>query len=324
MMNSDSTPHASAHGEANQAGSFHTYPKPPASFIQQVGHMARRGLTIPNVNAAAAWLSDVNYYRASGYWLTLLQPDGTFSHDSSFDTVRSIYAFDSELRMWLWSAIAPIEIKARTSFAYHLSVSTGSAMSYEDKRYFKDAHLHSKSLDIIRKERDRAYGEGVPCVVHNMNEYGMLPIWAAVEIMSMGTVSKMYGNLSDAATYPDGKRVRDAIAKDFSMSHIYLESWLRHLTYIRNLCAHHRRVYNRTITTRPKLLRADKKLLTHDSARNRLFASVTVIMRIYLSVWRDDWPRLAKNLISLTETYPDVDLAPIGFPREWRSIIETN
>ena len=59
-MTHDSTPHASASGAANQAGSFHIYPKPPKTFIEQAGIMASRGMDIRDTEDAASWPSDVN------------------------------------------------------------------------------------------------------------------------------------------------------------------------------------------------------------------------------------------------------------------------
>ena len=321
-MTHDSTPHASASGAANQAGSFHIYQKPPKTFIEQAGIMASRGMDIRDTEDAASWLSDVNYYRASGYWLTFKHGD-TFMPGTSLDDIQSVYGLDSELRLWLWTAISRIEIKARTSFAYHLSMATGSAMAYENPVYFKNRSSHEGAMKAIEKERDRAYDEGVPCVRHNMDTYHMLPLWAVVEITSMGMISRMYGNLSDAARYPDGRTVRDAIAGDFDISPVHLQSWLRHLTYVRNLCAHHRRVYNRMMTTLPKLLDNDKTVLNtkHGRSSKRVFTSIVIIMRIFQRTWPGDWPGMARRLAEVIDSHPGVSLLPMGFPGDWKKII---
>lgn len=62
-------------------------------------------------------------------------------------------------------------------------------MNYRSRSKFE------KALSNFERERDRGRDQGVPCVVHNMDKYGKLPVWAAVESMSLGTLSMLYGNL---------------------------------------------------------------------------------------------------------------------------------
>ena len=317
-MNNDSTPHASAVGAANQAGSFSFSPmKTPLSYAEQVQRLRDRGLAISDEADAVSWLSDTNYYRLRGYWLTLEQ-DGRFRPGVTFDDIRETYLLDQELRLWLWSAISPIEIKARTAFSYHMSAACGP-LAHKTPGLFANGSAYARSMRGYAKELARAERDGVPCVVHNLRKYGDLPIWAAVEIMSMGTVSQLYGNLSDQAAYPDGTTVPQAVAKDFDVKPYLLKSWLRHLTYVRNLCGHHSRVYNRTMTVRATMLRRDSR---HDGPK--LWPTVVTIMRIYERSWPERWPALADALTTAIDAHPGVDTTPMGFPIEWRSILRSD
>ncbi|MBL3896592.1 Abi family protein [Bifidobacterium longum] len=314
-MSVNSTPHASVHDTANQAGSFSfSQVKPALSFEQQVELMRSRGLAVDDVDEAIRWLSETNYYRIRGYWLTF-ERDGRFIQGTTLDDIRDTYRLDAGLRLWLWSAIGPIEIKARTSLAYHMGTACGP-LSYTDHEYFSDRRAHDKSMQNFRTERERAMRSKVPCVIHNMRKYGCLPIWAAVEIMSMGTMSRLYGNLADSAEYPDGPTVKEAVAKDFAIKPMYLKSWLQHLTYIRNLCGHHSRIYNRTMTSRARMLRADTR-----HAGLKAFPTIIVLKRIYERVWPEKWPQMTATLDTLIRKYPGVDLVPLGFPEDWRQII---
>ncbi len=314
----DSTPHACIGNEAaNQAGSFALPPlKPALAYEQQVSLMRARGLTVPDESKALELLAETNYYRLRGYWLTLENEAG-FKAGTSFDDIWDIYALDSELRLWLWSAIAPVEIKLRTSFAYHTAHALGP-QGYEDSANYSNVAEHTKSMKSLARERDRALRDGVPCVKHNIEKYGVLPIWAAVEIMSMGTVSRLYGNLSGRASYEDGTTVRAAIAHDFDVKTPYLTSWLRHLTYVRNICGHHNRFYNRMMTSRPKLLKMD--LAVADSAKQ--FPTFIVLKRLYEHSWPERWESLYESLTESVEAHGGVDLRPMGFPDDWRSLLE--
>ena len=314
-MSSDSTPHARASSAANQAGSFSFSPmKPALSYEEQARRMRDRGLAIDDMDEAVTWLSDTNYYRLRGYWITL-ERDGRFLPGTTLDDIREIYRFDRELRLWLWHAIGPIEIKARTSFAYHLGRACGP-LAHRTPGLFSDGRAHARSMNGYAKELARAERDGVPCVVHNLRKYGDLPVWAAVEIMSMGTVSQLYGNLSDRAAYPDGTTVARAIARDFGIKPFLLKSWLRHLTYVRNLCGHHSRIYNRTMTTRATLLRADARF---DGPK--AFPTIITLRRLYERLWPDEWMSMSDNLASLIDAHPSVPLGPIGFPTDWETVI---
>lgn len=163
----------------------------------------------------------------------------------------------------------------------------------------------------LARKRNRAQKDGVPCVVHNIEKYGDLPIWAAVEIMSMGTVSQLYGNLN-----PDNSNVAKLIAQDFRVKPFLLKSRLRHLTYIRNICGHHSRLYNRIITTRANLLKVDSG---YDGDKE--FPTLLVLKRIYERSWPGRWSMLFENLLNAFEQHPDVSLLPMGFPENWRSML---
>lgn len=142
------------------------------TYEQQLGKMKERGLVVKDEAFALTKLKDLNYYRLRGYWLTL-ERDGIFTEGTSFDDIWEIYQLDRDLRNWLWHAIAPIEIKLRTQFAYQFAHLCGPD-SYLDSNNFWSQKSYSKAMNNYERERDRAYGQNVPYVVHNMDKYGKL------------------------------------------------------------------------------------------------------------------------------------------------------
>ncbi len=305
----NSTPHAPGDG-ANQAGSFFAEMKPPLTFEQQIALMRERGLTIEDETSAISRLAESNYYRLRGYWLTY-ERGGRFVPGTTFDEIWDTYQLDAELREWAWHAITPIEIKARTLFSYHMSVECGT-LAHEDNRYFMSARAHANSMRNLERERDRALNDGVPCVVHNMEKYGDLPVWAAVEIMSMGTVSQLYGNLDSSRS-----DVQRLVAEGFGVRPYVLKSWLRHLTYVRNICGHHNRLYNRVMTTRASLLRMDAR-----NNSDKEFPTFVVLKRIYERSWPEEWPHMLEGLGSIMSEHDGVSLSPMGFPTNWYEVLE--
>lgn len=315
INDTDSTPHARGNA-ANQAGSSFS-PLPNATtFEEQLFIMKERNLEISNVDFAIAKLKDLNYYRLRGYWLTLEQ-DGSFCDGTSFDDIWEIYQLDRELRKWLWDAIAPIEIKLRTQLAYYFSHRCGPD-AYLDDSHFWDTNRYNNALTNYMRERDRAYGHGVPYVVHNMDKYGKLPIWAAVEIMSFGTLSMFYGNLSFDAGESEGvKGVAASIADAFGTKPRNLRSWAHHLSTVRNIAAHHDRFYNRIMNIQPVLLRRDSSF-----ASNKQFPTFLIIKRIYEKSWPEAWQSIGTDLAACFDKHADVDLGPMAFPDNWRRILE--
>ena len=161
----DSTPHASGNA-ANQAGSSFSQLPEATTFEEQLTKMEGRGLAIEDRGFAIAKLRDLNYYRLRGYWLTL-EDGGSFTQGTSFGDIWEVYQLDRELRRWLWQAVAPIEIKLRTQFAYEFAHRCGADAYLDEGNYWRSENFE-RALKNYERERDRAYRQGVPYVVHNI------------------------------------------------------------------------------------------------------------------------------------------------------------
>lgn len=297
--------------DANQAGSFFVEMKPFLSVDQQVRHLIEMGIECPDASAAKELLSDVNYYRLRAYWMTF-EHDGEIATGTELSSIVVIYRFDAELRQWLWAAMQPIEIKMRTSFAYFLSRDYGP-LAYRDSSLFADGTRHGSLLSSIDQEIARAKKNQEPCVCHNLEKYGDLPCWAVVEVMTMGQVSSLIGLLRDGSkVMPAAKAIADA----FGQRPPILKSWLMHLCAVRNLCAHQGRFYNRVMRIRPKMLRKDICW-----ASNKEFPTFIVIKRLFEQTWPARWNEMAIELGRIIDAYPDVSLAPMGFPDCWREVL---
>lgn len=113
-----------------------------------------------------------------------------------------------------------------------------------------------------------------------------------------------------------GRTVSKAVADEFKIKPYHLKSWLQHLTYVRNLCGHHNRIYNQTVTTRATLLKADSKY-----QGSKAFPTFLVLMRIYENLWPKQWERMAQRLGDIVSRHPSVSLRPLGFPEDWKTIL---
>jgi len=232
------------------------FSKHPITFDQQIDLLISRGMQIPDKDSARHYLSSLNYYRLGAYWLPFETNHAThtFKDGTSFDDVIDLYVFDRELRLLVLDAIERIEVSIRTTWAYYLAHTHG-AHSFLDESIFRDSEKYSRCLEALEKEV-RLSTEVF--IKHYLNKYTnppLPPVWSIVEVMSLGQLSKWYFNLKH-------RRDRQSIATIYDLDERVLTSFLHHLTIVRNLCAHHSRLWNRKIRFQLKIPRRPNNLMS--------------------------------------------------------------
>ena len=98
-----------------------------------------------------------------------------------------------------------------------------------------------------------------------------LPIWVALEVIPFGALSRLYEGM-----LPEDQK---AVAVDYDVHPKVLRSWLRTLAYVRNLCAHHSRLWNRELSVAPDLPRHDPLWQPPITPTNRRLFAVLLILR---------------------------------------------
>lgn len=195
-------------------------------------------------NAAPHFLQNISYYRLKGYWWDLQAERviHTFQPQTYFEDVVDRYNFDRHLRLILFDAVERIEIALRTQMIYHLSLAHGPCW-YQDFKLFTDPVWLAKHLDTLMNEFDRS--QEIFIVNHKKNHPDTYPeSWKIMEVASMGTLSKYYKNLKH--DLPE----KAAIAKGMGLNlHKELSSWLEAMGYIRNIIAHHSRLWSRDMVS---------------------------------------------------------------------------
>lgn len=156
-------------------------------------------------------------------------------------------------------------------------------------------------------------------IIH-YNKYGdpeFPPAWMTLEVVSMGTLSKLFYALSD--TNPSSI----AITKGFGLKKVYiLKNWMHALSTFRNICAHHSRVWNRRFTISLKLpYNTDAPFLSKEEAKkirnNKLFSYLSIILYLLQIISPDS--SFKDNLLSLVKNRPKlVELKDMGFPNQWQ------
>lgn len=288
--------------------------KRPITFEAQVDLLIQRGMVIPDRAEAIHYLRHLNYYRLGAYWIPFEQnhANHTFKPGASFSEVLNLYVFDRELRLLVMDAIERIEVSIRTGWAYHLSHRYGTH-AHLDAGLFKKQWRHKGNVDNLKKDVRRSCHETF--IKHLCDKYDedLPPLWAMVEVMTFGQLSQWYSNLRHGQD-------RNAVAHVYDMDEINLTSFLHHLVIVRNICAHHSRLWNREFTFTFKLPRhRPKALLPSLNPGNGRKPYNTLVLLAYLMDRISPGHHWKTRLFGLINNHQP-DIRAMGFPSGWEAL----
>jgi abortive infection bacteriophage resistance protein len=286
------------------------YSKPYLPYGAQISLLKSRGMNFADETKAQHLLENISYYRFSGYWYPLLadKRSHVFKTGVTFETAFNLYKFDRELRKLIISELEKIEVAVRSKMAHILSTEYG-IFWMEDATLFTNPSVHQSTLAKIQDELDRSDEE---FIVAFKSKYAnrFPPSFILLEIVSFGALSRLYGNLKPGKS-------RKHIAGMFGLADRVFASWLHSLVYIRNVCAHHARVWNRPMSIQPLFPRnASNAWISGGQAGiNRIYYVLS--MMIYLLNTVNPKHTFKQKLENLFRKYPNVDRAAMGFPAGW-------
>lgn len=287
----------------------HPYTKPWLPIDEQIARIASRGMSDAADHRSA--FERIGYYRLSGYWYPFrrLEADGSrlddFYPEATFEHVLALHDFDSRLRGAVWHAVGTVELAVRARVAYvlgkvdpyvHLDrrLLDPSVPDHKYARFTADL----KKLQMVSRE---------DFVVHFRENYdGRLPVWSVTEIMQFGQLARLY----EFSPYP----ARVTIANEFRARADELGSWLRALNIVRNVAAHHGRLWNRGIAIGPQLKhrRADPLLAHAVGATGRSYDTIAVLAYLLRTLGRDE---VVSDLRGALEAFPEIPGVHIGMMR---------
>ncbi|MET7257528.1 Abi family protein [Dyadobacter fermentans] len=287
------------------------YSKPALSFQRQIQQLKARGLVIQNPQKALHLLQSISYYRLSGYWYPLLanKEKHLFKPGAQFENCFKLYRFDRELRSTITSELEKIEIAVRAKIIYNLSEQAGpfgylSPAIYKKPQQFHD-YLHPK----LNEEYARSDEEFIRAFrIKYANP--LPPSWMAMEIVSFGTLSRLFSYLKPG-------REKRGIANHFGLSESVFENWLHCMVYLRNICAHHSRLWNRTLSIQPQLPLSPKRIFIQNKNVRSDRAYFVLVMIRYMLQTVNPKSDFVQKIKALLIKYSNVDPQAMGFPSNW-------
>lgn len=281
-------------------------------------------MTVEDEEFASECLRIVGYYRLSAYWLPYEKaPTGQttrskkFRSGTSFDQVHSIYVFDRNLRMLLLEAIERIEIHIRARWVFCMSEKHG-AHSHLDCSNFNGKVNHATHLTKLSHEIKRSSEVFIEHYAKKYSTPEMPPLWASAELMTFGQLSQWIVNTSDNS-------IRSNIARDLGFpTRETFEGTMQALTYVRNICAHHSRLWNRKLVKGPpyiKRLQDDIKTITTAKGGTEADKHIYNILVLVLHmINRQNVNATFKNrFFNLLKDLDNDHFDMMGFPKDWQS-----
>ena len=304
------------------------YSKPYLAVEDQLNLLSARGLGIPeDRNQAAHWLLRIGYYRLSGYWYPFRErKDGvaqeTFRPGTNLKHAFDLYVFDKRLRMLMLDAIERVEVGLRVDAAHILGKSDPWAHRSQGNfnRYFNEVDpvdqtpRHTKWLSRLDELCDRSSEDFAKRFREKYS--GHFPIWIAIELWDFGILSHLVDGLHDTHL--------QALTDKYALPRrTLLVSWIRSLNFVRNVCAHHGRLWNRPLVDQPAIPRDGEIPLlqhwrSHAQVNSRIYATAS-ILQYFLKIMspRSTW---AERLKALHAEFPGAPLLlSSGFPPEWQA-----
>ena len=300
------------------------YSKPPLNIPDQLQQLRDRGLLVGSDDLALNALELIGYYRLSAYWLFFEEPPApgeTRSHrfkpGSRFEQVIELYDRDRLIRLLVIDAIERIEIAARSAWVQELSIKHGPHC-YLDQHLFRPDFNHEKQ---IKQLRDQLQQSNETFVIHYQQTYSepeLPPIWAMTELISLGTLRVWI-----AATELDSKT---KVARSLGTpSAQVLNGVLHSLNLLRNISAHHGRLWNRLIVKRlPKIKKLQHLLVLEDvdgegvqpskNLYNYLVVMAIIVRKVApLSTWPS---RMAKVISPMPSEQQEAMGCPVGWQQQ--------
>lgn len=252
----------------------------------------------------------------------------SFKEGITWDHVYNLYVFDRKLRLLVFDAIERLEVAIRTQIIYQLSHKYGS--HWQDRQEIFEAPKtitlrggKEITIDVYREIqshiKEQLHNNRAEVFIqHYKSKYYQPenpPSWMSVEIMYFNHLSRICMGLKNRADIA-------GIASYFGLPPRTFCSWLHAINYVRNICAHHARLWNRDMSIVPEKLAFSKKLKwlrDPNKARLKKFYYTACMLNYLLQTVNPTSP-FKTRLIALLDEYKNVvSLPSMGFPKEWKN-----
>lgn len=282
------------------------FDKPAISVESQI-NLLKKNIIIDNIDLARHCPNTIGYYRLMIYFKPFLSKnnsDNAIKPSIPFQDILQLYLFDRELRLLVADAIERIEVAFRTAISNTMSLTYGPHW-YLKSKLFSEPDSYKKFLDETYIHLKRSHEDFIKNYYTKYHEPEHPPSWMVMECISFGTVSKLYSIIKDRSSR---KKVGDMLGQYSEI----IKSWMKALTYTRNLCAHHSRLWNRFFINKPQV---NIEPPNYQNLSPFYLQAYILDKLLYKISPHNNWK---KNLYDLFKSNLIVPFSDMGFSKNWQ------
>ena len=296
---------------------------------EQIEIFKHKGLVIHDEDYAKQVLLRENYFFLNGYRHLFYksETEKEFIKGTTFEELYSLFLFDRSFRNLLFKYLLVIENNLKSITSYQLSKKYG----YRERDYLKAknfTHNPEKQRqvnDLLKKMKRqiRVNGSQHSATLHYVSNYGYIPLWILVKVLSFGIVSEMFSILK-----PEDQQ---EICKVYNIDVDDLLVYLPILANYRNLCAHEDILYeNRTQkqiddTIYHQILDIPKENGEYIYGKSDVFALLIIMRQLLIP---EDFKNMTMELENVVQTLNynlttikiEKVLNRMGFPQNWTDL----
>lgn len=282
------------------------YAKPALSLDQQLTKLESRGLVVADRTRAKLTLEGISYYRLSGYWHWLRDPaTGAFRAGATFEEAVRLYEFDRRLRLVVLAGIERVEVLLRAALIHELSSRFG-AFAHCQSITFRVGFDHARWSLGVEDETQRAREEFLEHFKAKYQGFPRVPIWMATEVASFGSLSRLFRLGLERSLVA-------AVSGRLGVHPSLAPSWIHSIAVVRNIAAHHGRLWNRTLGVSPTVPRDPRWVGVRP---NRAYAIFRVLRQLTLPLDTGAWWMNLSALLTETDGHAAMQFS-MNLPTDW-------
>lgn len=283
-----------------------TTTKPHKEYNDLVELLRSRGMLIADEKYAMKKLAQVGYYRLSGFWFmsryteTKQQGQETvscfseqFLPNTQFNEIYRLYLFDKKLRLLLLDIIERLEVNIRSVLAHELG--RIDTLAYLNSDFINPKHSERYQNQWLTKLTETIKRSQDDFIKWHSQQEKPIPFWVIIEIWDFGALSKYFSFLKGS--------YQNKIAKKFATDGNTFKKWLHEINLLRNLCAHHSRIWNKAFNDIPLPL---LPLSNHNKLAARIGGRICVLWYLVKQTESLNYKWLDKVQSLTLEDFPQV------------------
>lgn len=298
---------------------------------EQIEILRNRSLIVDEIQAKKIFKENNYYYVINGYkdlFLDKSKSEETYIQNVNLNEIYSLYKFDIDLRMIFLKYTLLLERKLDTYIAYEFSKKYGHKDYLMEKNFDntqKNNIKIAKLIHDINTNMIEQLNNGNKMLNHYINQYGHVPLWVLIRILTFGQVSKFYALMKQSD--------QNNIAKNFLVREKNLKIYINNLAIIRNICAHDEKLFD--IRLKKSISMTNTHIKYNLSLKNVSYCngfkdlfSIVIIFKKLLE--EDEFKIFYKDIIELIEklenniysiNFENI-LDKMGFPTKYKELLD--